>query len=446
MQTEPTTRERVTEYSVKAANTVSATELTGFLANISASAKAYDFWAIFIFLLQTFSVIYLYRHTENKNINEDAILIWSILRGMVAGVAALGILLATALFVMFTPLAVFCLTATETLRNFGFLLWNVGKLAALRFQLRKQLSNKDESDLECQLTKLKYEALKAKYIEKIQQFAKAFLIGLAVTIALTFFVVFPMVGLGALLTTGIVVLGAFITTKVALGIAVMIVPLLPNIYDFCCWAFPKIGNAIKNGFNKVASFFKKGERQPLLENQPKSKPKPETPKSTSQINLSIKDEKDIKKLLEHDLGVSTHTKSSRCREHIIRHINKYNNDTTQVKVGAKKVLQAMIDEKINALDVDMTGTNDRFKFFTKWQNKDRQAKKEALKIIQKHLEETPSADANTDQFEENKQLIKNIETKYPAVKKSYFKDESDTQNVVEAFAAYNENFVPRKAS
>jgi hypothetical protein len=442
--------------AMQAAEAVESTEFTGILGS-NVNPKWFDWLmqhsgtylftaALFLSILKLGISIYQYVKSLNKNVNENVSLGWAVLQTTMLSTAIIGTLVAAAtIFSVVTPALFVASMAADTLRNLGFLFWNIGKLASLRFQVRKKLKEKDP------LTELKYEALKEKYIEKINAHAVGSAVGLVMTTAVSIIFLFPHIGLTAI---GAAVVGKITVAGIA-GIAAagaLTIPLLPTVYRLAKWGLPKIGNGIRNAVKKVYSFFEskfskdeiitnenpnknqEQQQQPLIQNtKPMRRPLLPTTKHPS---FEITNETALNDAISHELPFSAFTQHSRFRETIIDHINN--------KELATIALQKMVNEKINSLEVQMNeGGTSGFRYFAEKQRPKRIDKLTALKLIKLHLDDI---DDNIRKSDDIMDLIKIIESYFPGVKESFFLDQSDTQNIIEALKVYAYKFFPEHAN
>ncbi|HLX52608.1 MAG TPA: hypothetical protein VKR58_01615, partial [Aquella sp.] len=328
------------------------------------------------------------------------------------------------------------------------------------FQVRNQL--KDPNDY---LTKLKYEALKKKYVDKIKGHAIGSLVGLAMTVAVSIIFLFPQIGLGAIGTAAFVVAGVKLTVAgiacITAGCALTI-PLLPTVYGFAKWGLSKIGNGINNGVKKLYSFFKskvdkEQKSDPIISNEHEKQQqasirniiKPSIP-TAHNSNFKIKDEHALNNAINHDIKFNAFSKHSRFRETIIDHIEDKNLATT--------ALQKMVNKKIESLAIELEEgkTGDYLhRYSAEKQRPKREQKLYALLLIKQQLRDSDEnvfekylncfkdfskIHQNRSKFNDVGSLINYIESSLPGVTQSFFLDQSDTQNIIEALKVYAYKF------
>lgn len=396
--------------------------------------------------------IYQFLKSPNKTLNQQSNLAWNIIQTAGAGVAIFGTLVAASLFAVITPAIFITTLALDTFRNIGLFLWNIGKLASLRFQLSEKLH-----DPEDHLTKLKYQALKKEYLNNIKQHGIGSIVGLLITAAMSVIFLFPHISLGAVGAT-VVTVGAIKLSITAISAitasSALILPLAPVAFEFSKWLLPKIGNGIKNAAQKIFSFFK-GEKvqedHPSEESVAEQKIKPILP-TEKNPNYKISDSTQLnKEIREDDINVKTFNR--RFRETIIDHIED--------KEIAKNALLHWVNDKMKILKGDLQRGKNNNTFFGERERPKREQKLHALLLIKKYFQQ--DKEEEEDVFTNNKSYFKNfellqkevasidalinfIETNLPGVKQSYFLQQSDTQNVIEALKLYAYKFPENQVS
>ena len=377
--------------------------------------------------------LYQFVKNPNKNITRTSSLGWTILQTAIIGTALAGVLVAATTFALATPILFVTAMALDTLRNAGLLIWNISKLASLRFSLRKDLNDP--------LTKLRYDALKEVYLKNIKQHVIGSIIGVVMTAAASIIFLFPHISLVAGIgTTFITIAGAKIISIAGIaGVAAPIALLAPLVSP--------VLSAIKNLINRFSpgkNLHKVIEQDSLIEKKPQINfPKIANDKPTLNINTRTS----LDKTMQHQLNFSAFSLHSRHREIIIEHIVDKDLATTAI--------QKMLDEKITILAADLQkGKMSGYTYFAEQQRPKREQKLHALLLLKQQLADkkdnstfTPyeSLFKNADRlykekFDDMDTLINHIETNFLSVKQSFFLEQSDTQNVIEALKVYAGKF------
>lgn len=400
---------------------------------------------------------YHFIKSPNKTFNQQGSLAWTVFQTALVGVALVGALVAAPVFTVITPILFVTSMALDTLRNLGLFFWNVGKLALLRFSIRKQLN-----DPEDYLTKIKYEALKKQYVGKLIEHGIGAVIGTILTAAAAIIFLFPQIGLGAIGAAGLAIGGVKITVAAIAGIGAagaFAIPLLPTLYRFTKWSISAIGNKIKNGIGFIKSqLTTKHEEKSAIDHKIEDKPEQQSliqdqiVSPIQQPEFKIDTEVKLNAAIDHQLAFNAFSLHSRFRKTIIDHIDD--------KELATHALQKMVNEKISILVAELKKSQTNgYQYFTEKQRPKREQKLHALLLIKEQLDNISLEDREIflDSYKDSFKnfatikehfsatytfdtLIKHIESSLPGVKKSFFLEQSDTTNIIEAFKIYAEKF------
>jgi hypothetical protein len=359
-----------------------------------------------------------YWKARNKNLSQKSGLLWNLLQAGAIATAVAGSLFFATLFFVPTSAIFVATMGLDTVRNVGLLVWNVYKLASLRFSLR--------NDLKDPLTRIKYKRLKNIYIDNILRHTIGAAIGLFCTLASASIFLFPKIGIVFTAST-IVTIGAVKLSLSGLaGITAAAAMLSPIVIPLAVLAVRKVSNVCRPLSNKVISFFKKTDDAPELVStlvKPAKKPK-----------LVIDNSDKLGEAMRHKLNFDAYSHHSNSRELIIKLIDANERDM------AINYLRENIDIKIHELTMQIENSLSWFQYR---QADKRQQKIDALSLILVFLDTTyviPDGDKKISTVNE---LIKLIEKKYPAVDDSFFLEESDTRNILNALKAYGERFPER---
>jgi hypothetical protein len=360
-----------------------------------------------------------YWHTRNKNLSAKAGLLWSVLQGVALGTAIAGTLFLATVF--FVPTSVIFVTTMglDTVRNVGFFLWNVYQLASLRYAVRNDLTDA--------LTKLKYNYYKNIYINNILKHFIGAAIGAFCTVASAFIFLFPKIGVTFAATT-IVTIGAVKVSLAGLaGIAAASAMLAPIVVPIAVAVVSKISNLCKPLFSKVFSFFKSSD------NSPKPTPVLELPKPVKQPKLVIKNFSDLALAENHKINFNAYSYHTNTREFIIKLIdaNQQNVAFTYLRDAISNKIDLLLEQKSNGLSWIQAHQADK-----------RQQKIDALQLLARFLNDN-QVTADDKKISAMDELIKFIENKYPAIDDSFFLEESDTRNILNAAKVYAERFPNR---
>lgn len=414
--------------------------------------------AFFLALMKLGFAIYQYVKAPNKNINEKTALGWTILNTALIGTAVIGGLVAAPIFLPITVALITGAALADTLRNLGFMLWNIGMLAALRFSVRNKLNNP--------IVKAQYEKYKLKYVAKIKEYALGFVLSSLMTAVLCVVLLTPKIGLGAISAT-VLVIGGVKTTAAGLagfvGNITLLVPLATLGYQLGKRLTAKIVNGVRNLFNK--SFFNskvkteqknrpevRSEQQQVakpdikavkidkdqvkgIENHKQANTETSTAKCNNILNTQnavIKNKDELDLALKEELKFNAFFKTSRSREVFIMFIDENKPEL------ANALLMERVKEKIAELD---TAIKLNSGFLANKEKHKREQKREALQLILNHLE-----DKNKDTYTDINDLLVKIKDNYPAVKDSFWRDVSDTQTIINDLDVYNKRFHHRYQS
>lgn len=382
--------------------------------------------------------IYQFAKSANKSLNKDASFGWTLAQTAVMSTAIFGGLIAASAFVLVTPILFVTTMAIDTLRNIGLMFWNIGQLAALRFSLRKELK-----DPENHLTKIRYEKLKEKYLADIKGHGIAALIGTVMTSAASILFLFPQIGLGAVGAASIALIGVKISVAQIAGFAAACalgIPTIPSVIQFAKWSMKKINQVIRR---KAA---KENNEELILQN-PVVEKLPIEQLSTKKIHVTfnITTDKELETAMNYTLNFNAFSKKSNDREIIIESIQDQN--------LAKKALLQMIDKKMLALRTELQNAKNTDSYFQKQQGSKREQKLLALALIKNFLDGNANSQTSAMDFEIIKyneeiskkfdsasDLISYLEKNLPKVQQSFFLEQSDTQNIIEALKVYAGKF------
>ncbi|CAM4453586.1 MAG: hypothetical protein LEGION0398_MBIBDBAK_00023 [Legionellaceae bacterium] len=403
----------VSHYLEKTNHVADSIEFTGILGSAVNSAwfetlmkyagtYLFTFALIFNVIKLGFS-IYNFFYSRNKNAREAASLLWTMLQVSLIAVAVIGILVASTTFAVITPILFFTAIAADALRNIALLAWNFFQFIRLAILIGQEKNNN-------LIAGLQYTELKNKYLANMRQHFIGSVVLLAVATAILFIFVFPHIGLGAVSAT-IVTVGALNISVAGLTGVIAGISLIGSLMPLIWQTFQKACNYLYNSLYSV-----KIKYQPVKDNDESNK---------------IDTQEKLENLSNATLHFNAFMYQSNHRELLIKNIS-YKKPTL-----ALKALIEMLDQKIKSIDDQMKASQHTFFTFTQTY---RYEKLEALKKIKDFLENGVTEDNLGSKITTFDGLIDFIERQYPNIQQSFFKEESDTGNLLKALKCYAEKF------
>jgi hypothetical protein len=403
--------------------------------------------ALFLNAVQFGVQSYRYYQARNKNINETEGFIWTALKSAAIAVALVGFLVSATTFVVVTSLLLFGTFALDTLRNFGLTVWNAAKLLQLNYVYSRK-KDQTSDDLKQLLDEQKVENLRQQYWAKIKTFGRNALIGAFVTNAAAFLFLFPHIGLGTL-ATKIIIIGSLKTTAAGLAalaaVAAVAAPLV----------FKAIKATAKLFWRGIAKSESVVARPILLEEvAPRDKIVIrlgqerilEKLKQLGARDQLVEANHDYNLILNHDLDFNAHTKNTKARGLIFKNIPDDHQTKREYEQSALKLLHDLVFKKRQQLNNERTHASIHPELlFAENQSNLRSKKMEALDVVLKYLngEAVYSQDENgrpVDAITTTKDLLQYIKEAFPEVDVSFWKEKSDTRDVLKAVKEFGKKF------
>lgn len=365
--------------------------------------------ALFLRIAKLITATYNFVNNRNRNLSHTAEYGWTMLSGL-ALVAAIGgsILLATT-FTLAAPIIFTAVFGADTVRNIFLTIWNAVRWGMLAYQVRG-----DENTL----TQLKYEKLSSIYAENVKNHFIGSLIGLLGTAATVVIFLFPHIGLGAITTAAVLktTVGGFL--GIFSGVAFVAPIVLPKLTNLAITGYRKVKNLFNGLFSRRAPAHE--EQQPLLGAQR------EQPNLVVRPKFRITNVDELVKASHHHIDHAPLMNRSKDRELLLKHINP------EDPALALVAIENMVSDKIAVLTQDLAKKG----WLEDRQAYKRRAKVEALTKIQDYLNFREVRNDENLKIDNVDALIKYIDRKYPEVDQSFFRNESDTRNILNALKAY----------
>ena len=444
---------------------VQASEMTGFLSNV-VNSRWFDWFAISGFSIKLATYLFKFITAKNKNIYQTGLLGWGILQAAITGFAIAGTLIAATSFALLTPAIIVGSLALDTIRNITLMFWHVGKLAKLRFSLRKQLITDP-------IARAKYLQLKTELIAKVKDYAIGSVLGLIMTSATAVAFLFPHIGLGAIAAAGLVVGGIKITLSMALGVLAVGAPMVPVFVSAIKSAYARLksvfGNQKKNSLERAAisqdkssdfiisatlkaekTFSAQADAQKFT--QDNTKPVENTAEPTITFLESAKqhklvngskrklrpavvyaaiDEQTAKDYLVKEIAIKVKQLTEELESHNIQ--AKFQHKKREMKLFAMLIIY------LNLTSIDLNGSNTEQTYL---ENVCAEYEQKLERYLDNTGEPLSQVDSPTTPSTQNSPevVLEYIDRYLPGVNQSFFTNHSDTEDIIKAYQVYTKRF------